>query len=157
MKRIILNIGDIVVCAEPSVLETVLGSCVSVCLWDETLKISGMNHFMVPHIMHGLNNPFYSGQKSIEKLIEDLIRTGANPPYIRAKVFGGGVVIKKHGEKLNVGLENVRIAREILKNHGIIITKEFVCPDYAIKVVFYTATGRVFVKKLTEVNVGVKQ
>ena len=27
---------------------TVLGSCVSACLWDPQLNIGGMNHFMLP-------------------------------------------------------------------------------------------------------------
>lgn len=152
MRKITLNIGDIVVCREPAVLETVLGSCVSVCLYDESLKSGGMNHFMVPYIMHGLNDPFYSGQKSIEKLVKDFVSIGANLIHIRAKIFGGGIVIKNLREKLNVGLENVKVARETLKDYGIIITKELVCPDYAIKVVFYTATGRAFVKKLRDIE-----
>jgi chemotaxis protein CheD len=150
MRKITLNIGDIVVCREPAVLETVLGSCVSVCLWDESLKAGGMNHFLVPCVISGLKNSAYSGQESIERLIEGFTGTGANPLYIKAKVFGGGRVIKGMGESLDVGVENVKIAREMLKKYGIIIVKELVCPDYAIKVIFYTATGRVFVRKLKD-------
>ncbi|MEW6739365.1 MAG: chemotaxis protein CheD [Nitrospirota bacterium] len=150
MRKITLNIGDIVVCREPAVLETVLGSCVSVCLYDESSKVGGMNHFLVPYVMSGLKNPAYSGQESIKRLVEDFTVTGANPSYIKAKVFGGGRVIKGIGENLDVGVENVKIAREMLKRYGIIIVKELVCPDYAVKVVFYTATGRVFVRKLKD-------
>jgi chemotaxis protein CheD len=157
MRKIILNIGDIVVCSEPTVLETVLGSCVSVCLWDESSRASGMNHFLVPYVMPGLNKPAYSGQESIKRLIEGFTMTGANPLYIKAKVFGGGRVIKGMGENLDVGVENVKIAREMLKNYGIIIAKELVCPDYAIKIVFYTATGRVFVRKLKDEEDGYRQ
>lgn len=150
MGKITLNIGDIVVCREPAVLETVLGSCVSVCLYDESSKVGGMNHFLVPFVMSGLKNPAYSGQESIKRLVEDFTGAGVNPSYIKAKVFGGGRVIKDMGGSLDVGVENVKITREMLKKYGIIIVKEFVCPDYAIKIVFYTATGRVFVKKLKD-------
>jgi chemotaxis protein CheD len=153
MRKITLNIGDVVVCKEPAVLETVLGSCVSVCLYDESLKAGGMNHFLVPYVMSGLKKPAYSGEESIKRLIDGFIRTGANLSHIKAKVFGGGKVIKGIGEDINVGVENVKVAREMLKKYGIIIVKELACPDYAVKVVFYTATGRVFVKKLKEVDV----
>src|SRR6478609_9217290 len=29
-------------------IATVLGSCVSTCLWDSAARIGGMNHFMLP-------------------------------------------------------------------------------------------------------------
>ncbi len=29
-------------------ITTVLGSCVSVCLWDCVLRVGGMNHFLLP-------------------------------------------------------------------------------------------------------------
>lgn len=157
MRKIKLNIGDVVVCKEPTVLETVLGSCVSACLYDESLKIGGMNHFLVPCIMSGLKNPAYSGQESIKRLIEDLIRTGANPSYIKAKLFGGGKVIKGIGEDLDIGAENIKTAKEMLKKYGIPIVNELACLKFAIKIVFYTATGRVFVKKLKEVDVERRQ
>lgn len=148
MNRIILNIGDIVVQAEPSLLETVLGSCVSICLWDESAKVGGMNHYLVPYAMAGLNNPFYAGRESIEKLVESLIRAGGTAPRTRAKVFGGGKVIEGLGQDLDVGRENIGVAREMLKNYGIPIVKELARPNHAIKVVFYTATGRAFVKAI---------
>src|SRR5438309_537789 len=34
--------------ADDSLIVTVLGSCVSACLWDPVLRIGGMNHFMLP-------------------------------------------------------------------------------------------------------------
>src|SRR5208337_4191605 len=38
--------GQVHCTAEPLLLMTVLGSCVSVCLWDAVLRRGGMNHFM---------------------------------------------------------------------------------------------------------------
>ena len=34
--------------ADGVMIVTVLGSCVSACLWDPRLRIGGMNHFMAP-------------------------------------------------------------------------------------------------------------
>jgi len=138
VKRIILNIGDIVVSEKPAVLETVLGSCVAVCLWDEGLKIGG------------IKNPLYCGSESIETLVSGFAKTGIDTGRLRAKIFGGGKVIKGFGEHLDIGRENVRIAKEILNGYGIPIVREFTHPDYGIKVVFYSATGKAFVKQLQD-------
>ena len=35
-------------------LSTTLGSCVSVCLWEPSRQIGGMNHFLLPHSTGGL-------------------------------------------------------------------------------------------------------
>ncbi len=150
MKKIILNIGDIVVCREPAVLETVLGSCVSVCLYDEFLGAGGMNHFLVPVNLYGLKNPTYSGHESIKRLIENFISSGTNPLSIKAKVFGGGKLIRDIGGNLDIGAENIKIAKEMLKKYGIPIINELTSPEFAMKIIFYTATGRVFVRKLKD-------
>jgi chemotaxis protein CheD len=150
MKRIILNIGDIVVSEKPAVLETVLGSCVAVCLWDEELGIGGMNHFMIPNVIDGIKNPLYCGSESIQSLISRFIKIGVDVCNLQAKVFGGGKVIREFGDRLDIGRDNVRIAKEILGGYGIPIIREFTRPDYGIKVIFYSATGRVFVKKLQD-------
>jgi chemotaxis protein CheD len=152
MKRIILNIGDVVVSKEPSMLETVLGSCVSVCLWDKTLGIGGMNHFMLSRMTDGIKNPTYCGKEAIEVLVSALLDVGSNLSNLIAKIFGGGRVIKEFYQSLDVGEENVKVAKKNLENYKIPVAKELTGKDYGIKIVFYSATGRVFVKKLKDVE-----
>ncbi|HEX2974864.1 MAG TPA: chemotaxis protein CheD, partial [Bacteroidales bacterium] len=33
---------------EPVIVNTILGSCVAVCLYDTLLKYGGINHYMLP-------------------------------------------------------------------------------------------------------------
>jgi len=40
--------GYIFVSAKPAIISAVLGSCVSVCIYDNKLKTGGMNHFKLP-------------------------------------------------------------------------------------------------------------
>lgn len=47
-KQIRINIGDYYASKEPSVLHTVIGSCVAVCLVDHEKGIGGMNHILLP-------------------------------------------------------------------------------------------------------------
>lgn len=151
MKRITLIIGDVAASDTPAIIETVLGSCVSVCLWDKSLRIGGMNHIMLPAMSDNVKNPNCCAQEAIDKLIGDMLKMGADMRNLCAKVFGGGRAIKQFSERLDVGKQNVRVTREILKNYNIPVVKEFTAMAYGIKVVFYTDTGRAFVKKLEEV------
>jgi chemotaxis protein CheD len=150
MKKIVLNIGDVVVSNEPVVLETILGSCVAICLWDENLKVGGMNHFMFPRTIRDVKNPSYCGPESINMLVRDILKMGVNKYSLRAKLFGGGKVFEGISRHFDVGTENVKTAKDILQEHGIPIVNEFTGCDCGTKVVFYPDTGRAFVKKLAE-------
>ena len=148
IKKIPLNIGDVAVSDGPSMLETILGSCVAVCLWDGELKIAGMNHYMMPYWMDTMKDPMMCGPESIEALMTMIINRGANIKDLRAKIFGGGRVLETLTKGIEIGKENVRVAREVLEDYGIPVIKEYTGNDFGIKVVFYSDTGRAFIKKL---------
>ncbi|HIJ84093.1 MAG TPA: chemotaxis protein CheD, partial [Magnetococcales bacterium] len=75
------------------IITTVLGSCISVCLWDRNVKKGGMNHFKLPLWNgDGLPSPKF-GNIAIEKLIENLLDIGCQQRNLIAKVFGGAAVI----------------------------------------------------------------
>ncbi len=153
MQRIILKIGDIVVSDEPARLETVLGSCVSVCLWDEKEKIGGMNHFMLPEMTRSTDKPTYCGSESIKILLNNMLMKGAVISHLKAKLFGGGRLIKHFNQALDVGRENVRVAKKVLKEYEIPIISELTGHDSGIKILFYTKSGRVFVKRFHEEDI----
>lgn len=148
MRRRILNIGDVVVCSEPTVLETILGSCVSVCLWDAKSGVGGMNHFMFPYVINKIKDPAYCGIESINMLIGEFRKLSVCKTHLKAKVFGGGKVLKEISEYFYVSAENVRIAKKILKEHDIPIVKEFTGCECGTKVLFHSNTGKAFIKKI---------
>jgi chemotaxis protein CheD len=148
LKRILLTIGDVVVSGEPAILETTLGSCVSVCLWHEKTRTGGMNHFIFPEMTAPSKDPAWYGTESMSRLINHFLRAGIPGRYIKAKVFGGGIVIRGFHQRFDVGKENTRVAKEILTSHGIPVVSEVTGMDCGIKVVFYSATGRAFVKRI---------
>ncbi|MEA1973295.1 MAG: chemotaxis protein CheD, partial [Candidatus Cloacimonadota bacterium] len=76
MKKEFVYAGQIIVSKTPMELYTVLGSCISVCIWDNKLRIGGMNHYMLPLWKRkGLATPKY-GDIAIPKLIEKVINLG---------------------------------------------------------------------------------
>jgi chemotaxis protein CheD len=152
VKKIIISIGDICVSREPAILQTVLGSCVSTCLWDERSRVGGMNHFMLPKSLLGPVRDVRLGPESIEKLVHEMVRMGADRRGLRAKIFGGGRILRGLNQNFDVGTENVIAARERLKRLRIPIIKEFTATAFGVKLVFYTATGRAFLKRLEDVQ-----
>lgn len=129
-------------------LTTVLGSCVSACLWDPTVPAGGMNHFMLSGASteEAAASARY-GLFAMEKLINELIKLGAQKRNLRAKVFGGGRVLKNM-TALNVGARNAKFVLEFLANEGIPILGKDLEDVFARKVVFYPASGRALVKRI---------
>ena len=150
LKSYFLHPGGLFVNRDESVIRTVLGSCISVCLWDQVLKYGGMNHYMLALWNgEGLPSPRY-GNIAIPKLIEKMIELGSSTQNIQAKVFGGAAVIRGPGSVLNIGTRNIMLAKDMLEKEGIPIVSSDVDGNSGRKILFNTKTGRVLLKKISK-------
>lgn len=132
---------------QPFMVDTVLGSCVAVCLFDQKLLIGGINHYMLPFWNgNGLASPKY-GNIATEKLVEKMLRNGANLQNMVAKVFGGA---NQMSTTLKIGDQNIEIARQTLSNYGIKIIAENTGGTIGRKLRYNTGTGQVMMKFLTK-------
>ncbi len=132
---------------KPYLVDTVLGSCVAVCLFDTRLKIGGINHYMLPLWNgNGLASPKF-GNIATEKLIEKMLRNGSNTSDLIAKVFGGA---NQMNSSMEIGARNIEIAKEVLAHHGIKIIAENVGGSVGRKLKYHTGTGQVMMKFLTK-------
>jgi chemotaxis protein CheD len=132
-------------------ISTLLGSCVSSCLWDPLRKIGGMNHFMLPGESANASSPWAVsarfGVYAMEVLINEMIHLGADRRRIVAKVFGGAQVLQGF-DKLDVGAMNVRFVLDFLREENIAITAQDLLGVSPRKVHFFPATGKVQLKRL---------
>ena len=140
--------GTYYVTAHPeATLSTVLGSCISVCLFDPVAAIGGMNHFLLPtgrgtesgHIRFGVN--------AMEKLINELLKSGAAKQRLQAKLFGGA---RMSATIYDIGRQNAAFAHSFLANEGIPNVSESLGGSLARRVIFRPTTGQVkmlFVQK----------
>jgi len=132
----------------PHDVTTVLGSCVSVCLWDTNLKVGGINHYMLPLWNgNGLASPKF-GNIAIEKLIDKMKFLGCKKENLIAKVFGGANVIQSNVNVFNVGERNFQIALETLEKEKIPIIAKSIGGEVGRKIIFNTNTGDVMMKFL---------
>src|SRR5208337_2330068 len=133
---------------EACIITTVLGSCISVCLWDPVSKTGGINHYMLPLWNgEGLPSPKY-GNIAIRKLIDKMLALGCKKENLQAKVFGGGSVLETSCGLLNVGERNITLAEDMLSDEKIPIVSKAVGGNYGRKLVFCTGAGEVLVKKI---------
>ncbi|MEW6982822.1 chemoreceptor glutamine deamidase CheD [Colwelliaceae bacterium 6471] len=146
--------GEYFATMQDTLIVTVLGSCVSVCLRDTTSGIGGMNHFLLPN--DNSQNCFLSesaryGVYAMEILINHLLKLGARKEKLEAKVFGGGNVLKGF-TTVNVGERNAEFVLDYLKTERIPVRAEDLLDIYPRKVYFFPNTGKVLVRKIKSLH-----
>lgn len=131
---------------------TILGSCISVCIFDPVSKIGGINHFMLPLWNgEGLASPKY-GDIAIDKLVQKLISLGASQRMLQAKIFGGA---DSNSVKniFQIGRRNYELAFSYLEFYNIPILGNHVGGHLPRKLIYNTGTGEALLKVLCNENI----
>jgi chemotaxis protein CheD len=145
-SRIYLAPGRLFVSATPAQVTTILGSCVSVCLWDPEARAGGINHFLLPE---GVPASPRFGQSAVPLLIQAVLDLGARRTRLRAKLFGGACVLEAfRAGSHHLGTRNVEVARQALRAAEIPVFIEDVGGDQGRKVVFDVQTGSAWVRSI---------
>ena len=144
-----LDRGCIYVSTGAGTLQTVLGSCVSVCLWDDGRKCGGMNHYVYPQTSQKEVATAKYGNVAIVALLKLMQEEGCTMESLTAQIIGGG-----HPEGLldSTGWRNVEVARKMLKERRIAVLSEDVGGCVGRKVAFDMATGHIAVLKVHKVR-----
>ena len=146
---------------QDAVIVTLLGSCVSGCLYDPVNKVMGMNHFLLSSEIYNNKEPLCLsdagryGVHAMELVINKMLELGANRNHIKAKAFGGGNVLSSSMEKgnfLTVGDINVRFIREFLKTEKIPLISSDLGGDWGRSIRFYGGDYSVYVKKIAKMR-----
>lgn len=142
--------GQLYVSAEPSMVRTILGSCVSVCLWDSRLAVGGLNHYLLPRgPVNRKSDLLRFGSSAIAELVTAMKAHGCTPQRLEAKVFGGGAILQALvNSRYSLAAENVSVARVELERLGIPIVAEDTGGRGGRKLIFSTHTGSAWVKEL---------
>jgi chemotaxis protein CheD len=148
--------GEYYVTTHDEIITTVLGSCVSACIWDSVFGVGGMNHFMLPLSDSGawggsdlLSTATRYGNYAMEHMINDILTHGGHRKNLTVKIFGGGQIIS---DMSNIGKKNIEFVLGYIKKEGLRLIGEDLGDIYPRKVVFYAASGRVKLKKLKKLH-----
>lgn len=123
MRRISIIQGEHAVVAEPDTLiATLLGSCVAVCLHDPVARVGGMNHFLLDEPGAGDAPDAHDMQRygihAMELLINAMMSSGAVRGRMRAHLYGGANIISGLGP---IGSANAAFAQRFVRMEGIAV------------------------------------
>jgi chemotaxis protein CheD len=145
-RRIYLHPGSLWAETFAGIVTTVLGSCVSVCLWDPLTTLGGINHFILPH--GGATPSARYGNHAMALLLARVLETGAQRETLLACVFGGASVMPGEPAGPTLGSRNVAEAFDFLERNGIAVLRHDVEGRQGRKLTFRTADGTTLIRKL---------
>jgi chemotaxis protein CheD len=120
MSNITIGISDLNVAKPPDILVTyALGSCVGICLYDQTAQVAGLSHILLPQSSQipGNNTPMKFADTAIPMLMVKMQALGARPAQLRAKIAGGAQMFAASGNAsiANIGERNVAAVKATLQ------------------------------------------
>ena len=146
--------GEFYVTTEDEIISTVLGSCIAVAMFDRVKRVGGLNHFMLPASfdeshMYTSNSGKY-GMHAMELLINGLLKDGANRSNLRAKVFGGGSVLRVRpgNNGKTIPQSNIDFAMTFLHTERIPVDSSDTGGVNARKILYFSQDHSVKLKRL---------
>ncbi|WP_416150927.1 chemotaxis protein CheD [Salipaludibacillus sp. HK11] len=155
-----VGMADLNMATPPQTIRTSgLGSCVGVIIYDETTKICGMAHVMLPDSSFartGVLNRAKYADTAISDLVDLISDAGVSKFRLRAKIAGGAQMFKftSNSQAMRIGPRNVEAVKQILIDLKIPIIYEDVGGSSGRTIEFDPSTA---VLEIRTVNKGVVQ
>ena len=146
---IYLNPGEIAVAEGPATITTVLGSCVAVTFFSPRKNIGAICHAVLPHGSDKEPGKFVN--QAIAYMLNFFGKHQISEKELVAKVFGGSDMFPQTRgscDSATIGAQNIKATLVILEKSGISPTVVEVGGQHGRKVVFFSDTGDVYVKKV---------
>lgn len=146
-----LLVGQGGVYRTPTVVQTVLGSCVSVTMYCVKYKWGGIFHALLPRMGDfpkslPVKEQFRYVDSSIRGLLREFAKAGIYADSLECKVFGGASPLNQNGDA-SAGRRNVDAAMETLEEEGVTVCAASVGGNVGRKLFFRTDTGLVLQKR----------
>lgn len=152
-----VGMADLQVAKAPDSLITLgLGSCIGLTLYDPVTKVGGMVHYMLPDSTQLKNNTNIAkfGDTGIRELYNQMIKRGAVPRRMVAKIAGGAKMFEVSGLSNvgHVGERNAEQAKKMLKELQIPLIASDTGLNYGRTVTLDCETGEFYIKAVGKTN-----
>jgi chemotaxis protein CheD len=132
-------------------VRTLLGSCVSITLWQRERRLGAMSHFLLAERGASRTSSTETldgryGTEALQLMLSGLAALGVAPQQCEAKLFGGGDMFPGHSSAtpVQVGRRNGDAAHAMLDAQGIRLASHSLFGVGHRKIVFDIATGDVW-------------
>jgi len=152
-----LKPGEAHITDRPELVVTVLGSCLSVTMFSRRLGVAGICHSLLPlcggreTCRSGCREGYRYVDCSIRQMLRAFDKYGIPPGEIETKCFGGADMFVRKSQKpdiFTVGRQNILMAEKIIASEGLKLRAKDVGGVQGRKLLFYTHTGEVLLKRL---------
>jgi chemotaxis protein CheD len=148
-----LTPGKLLITDQPAIVSTILGSCVSLCLHNERLRVGAICHGMLPRQKKTpMDGYFPYLDTAVDHMLETLrSRFGIAPSELRVKLFGGASVLQTNmlgADGFAIGQQNIAAALDAIARFGLVPGVQKTGGTEGYKIFFNTSTGEVFVRRI---------
>lgn len=150
-QAVYLHPGQLVMTEQPTIVTTILGSCVSLCMRDRRLGRSAINHYLLPAdaARPASALPTRYGDAANDALLSRMLCAGSRPEDLEVKVFGGACVLEAFAAGTDhLGARNVAAALDFLARHHITLDSQDTGGRRGRKLIYHTASGHALVRAL---------
>jgi chemotaxis protein CheD len=157
LPEVYVQPGEAQLVRRPTMLRTLLGSCVGIAFRVPRLGVAALCHPMLPRVPAKLAASLSrsAGRRYVDFAIRDLGRQfdslGARRDEIEVKLFGGGDVlaIATSERRPTVGRMNCEVAIRVLKEEGFSVAASSLGGKRGVNIFFNTESGEVLVQRHT--------
>lgn len=145
--------GKMLITDKPTIVSTILGSCIALCLYHKKFQVGAICHGMLPR-QSKLSMPGHYPylDTAVAHMIETMAaRFSISPAELTVKVFGGASVLQTGptiGDGLAIGQHNIAATLEALSRFGLSPDVQKTGGTEGYKIFFNTGTGEVFVRRI---------
>ena len=152
-----LHPGEIFYGNKPTLITTILGSCLSITMFSKKTKYSAISHCQLPFgNKRGVSylkctEPYKYVDCTITKMLETFEKMSIPKEEIEIKIFGGGDVIATRKERENpktIGKQNIIAAINLFNKYELSVTASDIGGKEGRKIFFVTDTGEIYLKRL---------
>jgi len=149
--KLIVGIADMKVSDVPdtTLITYSLGSCIGVSIYDPSVRVGGLLHFMLPDskidTQKARQNPFMFADTGIPLLFKNAYQLSAEKKRLIVKVVGGAQILDD-SNFFNIGKRNYMAMRKIFWTNNVLIQAEEVGGNVNRTVSLELSSGKVWLK-----------
>ncbi len=144
MKSKFILPGEFFISNEPYHITTILGTCVSICIFNHHNRMAAINHFIHPFSDGNKNKDIgIYGDLSTKHIIDQLFLIDDHPSHYSAILVGGGMSNSKTNHHFGISAANIESGLSILNDYNIKINTVNTDSNGGVKIIFDTLNNHI--------------
>ena len=146
--EIFLHPGEIYFGKEPTIISTLLGSCVAATLWHPKEKVGGMCHIVLPESPEGKCEMKY-GDCAIDEFVKQITRYQTQAKDYVVNLYGGSDMFPdmEKSAGMKIGERNLKKTQQLLEHYNFRISEVDAGGTHSRKIRLDLSNGSVGIRK----------